>query len=1087
MAKNFLLLRKVLLPPFFVSLCLALISGSVWAKEFIIKIPVTKEGVYQITYNDIGFYGQPYGIDPKQIDPRQIHLYDRDKDVAVYVYGEEDGQFNAGDYIEFYGIPIQPDDPEYKYTEENVYYLKVNAGTPVRMSSWESPGGGMPQDSFLNTFHAEQNWTYWETMPDGLGLDHWFWGQKIPAGSKQVYTLNISNIASTSQKAAVRVYIHGRTDDIAEPDHRTEVTLNGTSLGDVVWDGQKPIIHSFDISQSLLKGENTITFEEAANPGVVVDSVYVNWVELDYYKNFAAEGDRLKFRARGTGTHTFSISNFSHPAIMVFDVSNPQRVRRLNNPAVTLSGDKYTLKFSDDISGEAEYLAIAIPTTKTIPFIFQTTPLTLKSKDNGADYLIITHDSFKDAMLPLAQHREKQGYRVKIVTTQEIYDEFSGGIFTPLAIKDFLRYAYENWKGPAPEFVLLVGDANVDYKDNWETGQINYVPVYVVDTSIVGETPSDHWFVTVAGDDPLPDMFIGRIPAKTAGEVTMVVNKIIGYETGGKYDWSKRVLLAANDQDPRFEEYSEEWITHLPADYSPSRIYVSSYSDKSQPGKDLLKNLNDGVLMTSFFGHGNVDLWAASQDAMLLTSDDAASPSLANQGRYPFVAGLNCLNGLFAEPAEGKWITLPDGTHIKYAVPLPEALLFQDGRGALAMWSPSAFAYPDEQRWIGHELFSGIFEQGNNILGSVTTMAKVNAYIKKGVYVENLDVFTFFGDPATLLAVDIQKNSSGDSGKGGGGCFIATAAYGSYFHPYVHILRDFRDKVLLQTQWGKRVVDTYYRISPPAAEWISKREWARAIVRMTLLPLVFIAWFAIGASGWTQGGFLLMPPVIMLGIVLMRQKRLRRYVIFLTIISSILWIGLGGNSTAFASGPDDDLILIRSDETGLVVELIIPSYRVVEEGKGKSAFDKIEVMDYGSLRKTGSPEVPMRGTLIAIPENGDVSLTVTAGEYETRRLRMRPASGEDIFYPGTLAVRGFTGYMRDQRVMQILFYPVQYNPVTGEARIYKKISVAVDFGGSAQILKKAVRKDMGTSSSATNSGAYEKLLKGLLLNYSAVR
>ena len=52
-------------------------------------------------------------------------------------------------------------------------------------------------------------------------------------------------------------------------------------------------------------------------------------------------------------------------------------------------------------------------------------------------------------------------------------------------------------------------------------------------------------------------MFIGRIPAKTAGEVSAVVNKIIDYETGAKGDWRYRVAFAANDVDPRFEEYGE--------------------------------------------------------------------------------------------------------------------------------------------------------------------------------------------------------------------------------------------------------------------------------------------------------------------------------------------------------------------------------------------------------------------------------------------------------------------------------------------------------------------------------------------------
>src|SRR4030067_3442880 len=91
-------------------LSLWFLSDQVWAQNLVLKIPVTREGIYKITYNDIGYYGQSSGIDPKLIDPHQVHLYNRDRDVAIYVYGEEDGQFGQGDYIEFYGIPIQPED-----------------------------------------------------------------------------------------------------------------------------------------------------------------------------------------------------------------------------------------------------------------------------------------------------------------------------------------------------------------------------------------------------------------------------------------------------------------------------------------------------------------------------------------------------------------------------------------------------------------------------------------------------------------------------------------------------------------------------------------------------------------------------------------------------------------------------------------------------------------------------------------------------------------------------------------------------------------------------------------------------------------
>ena len=92
-----------------------------------------------------------------------------------------------------------------------------------------------------------------------------------------------------------------------------------------------------------------------------------------------------------------------------------------------------------------------------------------KDTNNGADYIIITHDDLKGAVSPLAEHRKNNGYRVKVITTREIYNEFSGGIFTPQAIKDFLKYTYRNWKRPAPEFVLLVGDANVRPPDLGKT------------------------------------------------------------------------------------------------------------------------------------------------------------------------------------------------------------------------------------------------------------------------------------------------------------------------------------------------------------------------------------------------------------------------------------------------------------------------------------------------------------------------------------------------------------------------------------------------------------------------------------------
>ena len=97
------------------------------------------------------------------------------------------------------------------------------------------------------------------------------------------------------------------------------------------------------------------------------------------------------------------------------------------------------------------------------------------------------------------------------------------------------------------------------------------------------------------------------------------------------------------------------------------------------------------------------------------------------------------------------------------------------------------------------------------------------------------------------------------NGGGGGGCFIATAAFGSYMHPKVMVLRDFRDRYLLTNRPGRAFVAAYYRLSPPAADFIARHETAQEISRVLLAPVVvvveYLKWVvllltAAGVVGW---------------------------------------------------------------------------------------------------------------------------------------------------------------------------------------------------------------------------------------------
>jgi len=74
----------------------------------------------------------------------------------------------------------------------------------------------------------------------------------------------------------------------------------------------------------------------------------------------------------------------------------------------------------------------------------------------------------------------------------------------------------------------------------------------------------------------------------------------------------------------------------------------------------------------------------------------------------------------------------------------------------------------------------------------------------------------------------------------GGGCFIATAAYGSPLDQHIDTLRDFRDRYLLTNTPGRKLVALYYNYSPPIADFIADRDWLRTIVRALITPLVFM-------------------------------------------------------------------------------------------------------------------------------------------------------------------------------------------------------------------------------------------------------
>lgn len=713
-----------------------------------IKIGVTEDGVYRLDYHDLS----GAGLNLKNTDPRTIKISNRGAEIPILVSGEDDGVFNTDDFILFYGIANKD-----IYTTKNIYWLTAGSGAGKRMGTVDGvlSGKAVIPEYFPATVHAEKDSEYWQTMPNGGSEDHWFWDYQLTAPSSVDYSLSLNHLSKIAGTATVRVRLKGRTGiQNVNPDHHTKIYLNGTEVDDQTWDGQFIHDHTITVLPSALhEGTNAVRLELPGDTGATVDQVFMNWIEIDYLDTYVAEDDELLFGAPAQGTFQFEVAGFSSNAIEVFDVTDPASVALVANTNVLSKGNTYTLQFEDDAQTGTQYLALTSSRYKSAASIESDQPSSWKSAGNRADYLIITHEDFYGSAQKLADYRSEAGWNVAVVKVGDIYDEFNDGIFHPQAIRDFLTYTYNNWITPTPAYVLLVGDACQDFRDLYKTGTVNYVPSQNIETDILGETPSDNWFVLVSGDDILPDMYLGRLSVQTKSEAADVIDKIISYEKNPpKAPWNRNALLVADDDDASFEDMSEQIAGLLPNGYTANKVYASAYSS-GNPTKDIVDYIDKGSLLTNYTGHGAVNRWGLwdNNDKSIFGISDITA--LNNTNKLTMVTTANCLNGYF--------------TGLNPQISVAEQFHLLKGKGAIAVWAPTALSYTSGHRILIGELYEDFFRYNLYGLGAATTNAKISTYAKSKTWGELVETFVLFGDPLTRLGVSEEASLSVNVPNGG--------------------------------------------------------------------------------------------------------------------------------------------------------------------------------------------------------------------------------------------------------------------------------------------------------------------------------
>jgi hypothetical protein len=702
------------------------------------KIEVNEDGIYQVTAADLAAVGLPVS----EVPTTTYKLSYRGREVPIRVL-ESNGDFDA---LWFYGEKSRT-----KYTDTNVYWLTYGSEAGLRMPSKSASPDPLPpvevSPYYSETVRLEEDHSYLSYMPWAGGLpadpwDHWFWDFTryywIDPGNPDnrpvlQFPTQISSLNTDPYNATLVAFLSGLTrSTAANPDHCTEFYVNGARVGQHLWDGRytdELVSFAFD-SSVLLDGTNTIEAHvcETEAPS---DITFYDWFELNFQRMFRAENDILSFEVAEAGWQ-YRLNGFTNDTVEIFDVSGTYTVSHLIDAAVTLSDTLYTAAFYDAQAVQGtRYLALAHDRLKSPLAIEEYSPSNLADAANQADYIII-------APQELVAHREAQGLTVKVVELAPIFDEFNYGIYSPEAIRDFLAYAYHNWSGGAPSYVLLVGDGTYDYKGHLSQGNPNLLPPYLawVDPWI-GETAADNRYVAVAGDDPLPDMHIGRLPAENSTHLQTMVQKTIAYETNpAPRDWAERILFVADNPDSAGDFYalSDDLVDNfLPGPYVPIKAYYANTCLTGPACKQvILDTLNTtSALLVNYIGHAGVTQWTGTESVWTINDLSSLVPTC----RLPVMLPMTCYDGAF---------------HQAELDALAEATVRLDGKGAVASWSATGEGVAEGHDYLNEGFLQSVLSDGVRRLGVAADIGKAWLFAA-GFSEDLLDTYHVFGDPALLI------------------------------------------------------------------------------------------------------------------------------------------------------------------------------------------------------------------------------------------------------------------------------------------------------------------------------------------------
>ena len=603
------------------------------------------------------------------------------------------------------------------YSSEVAYELVRGSG--VRMGAVRAHPAGAPVVSPSTGYASfETNRIYQPGLLEAP--DVWLW-EAMASGVQRTQGFTLSGVDTASGETAQLVaYFQGGSESGVTADHHVRLSVNGAEVGEATFSGKQSYRLDVLVPASVLReGANELGVANVGDTGVS-SLVFLDRFEVSYPQ--ASTAQHGVFEGVWAEGGMAEVSGLSGSPVILRDTGpEGSAVKWVTGFQATPGSVRFQAEAGD------RYLVVSAEGLLA-PRIGRVPLSTLKAGTNQADYLVIGPREFLEAAVPLLERRRGQGLVSRAVSFEEIASEFGKGQPSAEAIKAFLSYAWHSWQRPSPRYVLLLGDATYDPRRFQSTSWASPLPALWTKTSYLW-TASDPAMAAVNGDDLLPDLSIGRLPATTGEQAEALVGKLLAWEDAGQGLSGSAVLVADNpDLGGDFEADVEDVRASFLSGWSTTTVKVSELGAATRPA--ILDSFDEGASLMSYVGHGGTAVWASEN---VLNSWD--TPSLLAQSRQPLLLTMNCLNGYFVAPNFDA---------------LPEALLKAEGRGAIAAFSPSglsldgpAHAY---HRAVMAEVTSGTHERlGDAILAAQGT------YAQTGLMPELLTIYQLLGDPAMRI------------------------------------------------------------------------------------------------------------------------------------------------------------------------------------------------------------------------------------------------------------------------------------------------------------------------------------------------